>query len=151
MRQHYDPYWPIRMTSLWSLSWSFMDIIRESEGHRVSARIHWVLHAKQMKIQNSSSGAQPGRISCDEYPIKPWLVVWTPLKNDGVRQLGWLIIPNIHGKIIQMATSYHQPAIVCNNNWGHQQHQLLGILGVRTRDDEAEGTTTAREATNAET
>ena len=37
---------------------------------------------------------------------KNWLVGgWgTPLKNDGVRQLGWWHSPNIHGKIKMMAT-----------------------------------------------
>ena len=34
----------------------------------------------------------------------------TPLKNDGLRQLGWSSKPNISGNIKLMATSPHQPA-----------------------------------------
>ena len=42
-----------------------------------------------------------------------WLSGWwlspTPLKNDGVRQLGWWIIPNVMGKIKHVPN--HQPAL----------------------------------------
>ena len=41
-----------------------------------------------------------------------WLVVGPPLCKIWVRQLGWLEIPNIHGKMPKMATSHHQPVIV---------------------------------------
>ena len=36
--------------------------------------------------------------------------VSTPLKNDGLRQLGWWLFP-IYGKIIQPCSSHHQPDV----------------------------------------
>ena len=56
------------------------------------------------------------------YPIITWLLLLaggipTPLKNDGVRQLGWWNIPNIYiyiyGKIKFMFQTTNQAIIIC--------------------------------------
>ena len=53
----------------------------------------------------------------------PWFTGWwfqpTPLKNDGVRQLGWLFHSQYDGKvIIQPCSSHHQPAMVYHGDLG---------------------------------
>ena len=42
--------------------------------------------------------------------ILNWLVVWTPLKNDGVRQLGWWH-SQLNGKIHENPLNHHNPLI----------------------------------------
>ena len=72
-----------------------------------------------LRIQTLRSRNRSPRNTMEETSLKHLLVGgWaTPLKNDGVRHLGWWMQPNIDGKISQKWQPNHQPDGIVNGIW----------------------------------